>query len=522
MAIKMNASMCNAYHKMLIKVLDHQFTALTIGLGSLIATVFLFYYLPTDFVPNEDVGFFVIYTQEMEGGSSPRMLDYENRIIEVLRNDPSIEDFIALSSITEYRKGLNYVHLKPIKERPPINTIIQNLYSKLAEIEGVQCFIKNIPLIDLAIGQESRSAYQFALQGIHADSIYSSAKKLLTKMRQEPMFQGVNSDLEIDTPQINVTILRDQAAQYGITATDVENAFNFSYSGNLISLIQTPIDQYNVILELYPELQRQPETLNEIWLRSPFNAKLVPLSATMQWEEGLGATSVNHINQFPSVTISFNLAPNIPLETALTKLDQFTRELVESGVSAHPIGAAQTFNESIKSSGHLLLITIFCIYIILGILYESFIHPITILTTLPPATFGGLLVLLIFGMPISMYSFLGIILLIGIVKKNGIMIVDFALENIRLRGMMAREAIIDACLTRFRPIMMTTMAAICGVLPIALGFGANAEARRPLGLVIIGGLCISQLITLFITPILYLGLERLSEKFSAKNNDKNQ
>ena len=233
----------------------------------------------------------------------------------------------------------------------------------------------------------------------------------------------------------------------------------------------------------------------------------------MQWDEGLGATSVNHINQFPSVTISFNLAPDVPLETALTKLNQLTQEVIEPGVSAKPIGAAQTFKESIKSSGYLLIITIFCIYIILGILYESFLQPITILTTLPPATFGGLLVLLVLGMPLSMYSFLGIILLIGIVKKNGIMIVDFALENMRLRGMAAREAIIDACLVRFRPIMMTTMAAIFGVLPIALGFGANAGARRPLGLVIIGGLCISQLITLFITPILYLGLENLSEKF---------
>jgi hydrophobic/amphiphilic exporter-1 (mainly G- bacteria), HAE1 family len=335
-------------------------------------------------------------------------------------------------------------------------------------------------------------------------------------MKNEAMFQGVNSDMEISTPQINVTLLRDQAAQYGITATDVENAVSLSYSGNLISLIQTPIDQYNVILELYPELQRKADTLNDIYLRNPNNLELVPMSAVMEWEEGLGATSINHINQFPSVTISFNLAPGVPLETALEKLEEFTQEVVEPGVSARSIGAAQTFNESIKSSGYLLILTVFCIYIILGILYESFIHPITILTTLPPATFGGLIVLVIFGMPLSMYSFLGIILLIGIIKKNGIMIVDFAIENIRLRGMNARDAIIDACLVRFRPIMMTTMAAIFGVLPIALGYGTNAAARRPLGFVIIGGLCISQLITLFLTPVLYLELEKLSERI-AKN-----
>jgi len=506
---KVNTSMRTMYHKMLVRVFDHQITALIIGLVSLVASICLLLYIPIDFVPDEDIGFFVIYTQEMEGGSSARMLNYENTILELIRDDPSVDVFVALSSVNEYRKGLNFIHLKPQDQRPPINTVIQNLYKKLNAVAGVQSFIKNIPLIDLAIGQESRSAYQFALQGIHADSIYESAKKLLNAMRHDPMFQGVNSDLEIDTPQININILRDQAAQYGITAMDVENVFSLSYSGNLISLIQTAIDQYNVILELYPEYQRQPETLHNIWLRSPLTSNLVPLSATMQWKEGLGATSVNHVNQFPSVTISFNLAPGIPLGTALEKLEKFTRELVAPGVSAHPIGAAQTFNESIQSSGYLLFATIFSIYIILGILYESFIHPITILTTLPPATFGGLLTLLILGMPLSLYSFLGIILLIGIIKKNGIMIVDFALENIRVRGMAGREAIINACLARFRPIIMTTVAAIFGVLPIALGFGANAAARRPLGLVIIGGLCISQLITLFITPILYLGLENL-------------
>ncbi len=511
---RLNSSLEKGYHKLLLKVFNHQVITLAIGFASLIATLYLFVHIPVDFIPNEDVGFFVVYTQEMEGGSSSRLLDYKNQIVEVIKNDPSVEAFVAISSINEYRKGLNYIRLKPADQRPPINTIIQNMYIKLSKIEGVQSFIKNIPLIDLAIGQESRSAYQFALQGINPEAIYSSARKLLDKMKKEPMFQGINSDLEIDTPQINVKILRDQAAQYGITATDVENAFSYSYSGNLISLIQTSIDQYNVILELYPEFQRLPNTFNDIWLRSPFNQELVPLSATMQWEEGLGATSVNHISQFPAVTISFNLAPDVPLETALNRLDQLTKELVAPGVSAEPIGAARTFNESIQSSGYLLIITVFCIYIILGVLYESFIHPITILATLPPATFGGLLVLLVFNIPLSLYSFLGIILLIGIVKKNGIMIVDFAIENIRLRGMEAREAIIDACLVRFRPIMMTTMAAVFGVLPIALGFGADADARRPLGLVIIGGLCISQLITLFITPILYLELERLSEKFS--------
>ena len=510
---RFNARMRTSYEKALRKVFDHKLTALLVGLICLLATVFILYYIPIDFVPNEDVGFFVIYTQESEGGSSKRMLDYQNKIMEILKSDPSIDTFVSISSVNEYRKGLNFVHLKPQEARPPINTVIQNLYGKLNQIEGVQSFIKNIPLIDLAIGQESRSAYQFALHGIDGPAIYASAKKLMQKMKKDPVFQGINSDLEIDTPQLNIQILRDQASKYGVDATDVENVFNYSYSGNLISLIQTAIDQYNVILELNPLYQRQASTLNEIWLRSSLTGELVPLAATIQWEEGLGATSINHINQFPSVIISFNLAPNIPLETAMEKLNQYTKEVVATNVTAIPIGAAKSFYESIRSSAYLLIITIFSIYVILGMLYESFIHPLTILTTLPPATFGGLLMLLLLGMPLSMYSFLGLILLIGIVKKNGIMIVDFALENMRVRSMKAREAIIDACLVRFRPIMMTTMAAIFGVLPIALGYGANSSARKPLGIVVIGGLLISQLITLFITPILYYGFETLSEKY---------
>lgn len=512
-ADRINSAMTDAYRTLLEKVFNHEALVLMVGLACLIGTAFMFKYIPVDFVSDDDLGFLIISTEEREGGSSSRMLALENRFIDVIRNDPAVEALNSISSFNEYRKSINFVRLKPIGQRPPISTVIQRLYKKLNEIVGLQSFIKNMPLIDIAIGTQNRAAYQFSLQGVDANSIYRSARKLLAEMKADPMFQGVNSDLEIDSPQININILRDQASQYGFTAANIEQTFGYGYSGNLISLIRTAIDQYNVILELYPEYQALPTTFSDIWLRSPATAELVPLLATMQWSEGLGATSVNHINQFPAVTVSFNLAPGMPLETALTRLDELSQQHVEPGVSAIPVGAAQTFKESIKSSGYLLIITVFSIYIILGILYESFVHPITILATLPPAICGGLLVLLIFNLPLSMYSFLGIILLIGIIKKNGIMVVDYAIENTRHRGMPPKEAIIDACLVRFRPIMMTTLAAIFGVLPLALGISANAAARRPLGLVIIGGLCISQLITLFITPILYLGLENLSSRF---------
>lgn len=514
---KINQKLQNSYYKALVAVIDHRFTSLFIAAISLFATIWLFKYVPVDFLPNEDVGFFVVYTQEREGGSSYRLLEYEEQLIDILRANPAIDKILAISSVNEYRKGLNLVHLKPISQRPPIQSVIQQTYQELSRIDGLQAFIKNIPLIDLSTGQESRAAYQFALQSIFSDKLYRSAKKILAIMQKDPLFQGVNSDLEIDTPQININILRDKASTFGLTAADIENIFDLGYSGNLISRIQTAIDQYNVIVEVAPKYQKQADTFNHIWLRSPISNQLVPFNAVAEWDETLGATSINHIDQFPSVIISFNLAPNIPLETALKSLNQYAEDFIEPGVSAQVIGAAQTFQESIKSASYLLILTIFSIYIILGMLYENFLHPITILSTLPPAMCGGLLALFFLGLPLSLYSFLGIVLLIGIIKKNGIMMVDFALENVRVHGMNPREATLNACSVRFRPIIMTTVAAMFGVLPLAIGIGANASARQPLGLVIIAGLLLSQLITLFITPILYLEMERLSERFTRKH-----
>ena len=428
-----NEAMRERYRKVLVAVLHHRLAAILIGFVCLLATCGFLYYLPTDFLPDEDIGFFTIYTQTTEGGSSIRMLDFQNRLIQMLQKNPAVESFISISSYSEYRKGLNFIHLK--QDRPPIQTIIQQMYRDLKLLPEIQGTIKNIPLIDIAVGTENRAAFQYALQSLDAKKLYPSAKRLIEKMSHDPLFQGVNSDLEVDTPQINVAILRDRASQLGIDATDIENAISLGYSYNFISRIQTAIDQYDVILELLPEMQKQADTFNQIWMRSSISKQLVPFGAVAQWEEGLGASSINHISQFPAVTITFNTSPGVALETALDWITKTSNEVLETEVTGRPVGAAQTFKESIASSGLLLLITIFTIYIILGILYESFIHPITILTTLPPAMLGGLSVLAVFGLPLSLYSFLGIILLIGIVKKNGIMMVDFALENIRHRNM---------------------------------------------------------------------------------------
>jgi len=506
---KINKRMRDAYGRMLAKVIDRYYQAAFVGFICLILTIFLFYYIPIDFVPDEDAGFFVVYTQAMEAGSSTRMQKYERQVADVLKAHPAVDKIVAISSYSEYRKGQNLVVLKPHNQRAPIQDVIKELSQSLLQIVGIQSFIRNVPLIDLATGQESRGDYQLAMQSIFADKVYSSAQNMIAAMQKDPIFLGVNSDLEIHSPQINVSILRDKASSLGIAAADIENAFNFSYSYNYVTRIETAVDQYNVILELFDMYQKDPTIFNSLWMRSATSNKLVPMGAVAQWEEGMGASSINHIDQFPSVTINFNLSPGFTLGEALDKLQKLQKELVDPVIRVQPIGAIESFQSSIKNAGFLLFIAIFAIYIILGMLYESFVHPVTVLTTLPPATLGGLLTLWIFDLPLSMYSYLGIILLIGIVKKNGIMIIDFALDNIRTRGMSPREAIYDASLARFRPIMMTTIAAIFGALPIALGLGASAESRRPLGLVIIGGLCLSQCITLFITPSLYLVMEKI-------------
>ena len=508
----LNRRMRESYGRTLKRVIDHSYTALAIGAVCLILSVALFFYLPVDFVPDEDTGFFIAYIQGQEAGSSIRMRGYEDQVIEVLKASPYVDSAVAIGSYSEYRKGQNLIQLKPQSQRPAMKQVIDELTAQLSKIPGIQIFIKKVPLIDLSTGAESRGDYQMAMQSIFPEKIYPSAKRLFAKMQQDPLFDSVSTDLEINSPQINVHILRDKASSLGITATDVENAFNFSYSYNYITRINTAIDQYNVILELLDSYQEQTNVFDFLWMRSVISDKLVPMRAVAEWEEGLGASSVNHISQFPSATINFNLGPGVSLGTALNKLQQYKNELVDPQVIVQYIGAIQAFQESVQNAGLLLFVAVFSIYIILGMLYESFVHPITVLTTLPPATLGGLLTLWIFNMPLSLYSYLGIILLIGIVKKNGIMMVDFALENIRTKHMTPKDAIIDASLVRFRPIMMTTVAAIFGALPIALGFGAGAAARRPLGFVIIGGLLLSQLITLFITPILYLVLERVNAK----------
>lgn len=521
LAAGINNGMLAVYKPMLNWMLDHRWLALVIALASILVSGYYFYVLPKDFIPDDDIGFIIAYTQSEQGVSPKRMIEYQNQINHIIQSEPSVDTFVSIAAYPQYRNGIIFIRLKPRHERPPINQIIQKFYSQLIFVPGINTYLKNVPLIDLSVGGVSKGAYQYTLQGMDANILYEASEQLIKRMESMPVFQGVSSDLEINTPQVKVQLLRDQASALGVSAKKIEEALQLAYSGGRISRVETPIDQYDVILELEPAFQLQPTALSDIYVRSDITNDLVPLSAVVSWKNGIGANSINHVAQFPAVTISFNLAPGIPLGTALDQLKKAAQEILPASVSGAVKGAAETFEESLQSTYFLFLIAILAIYIVLGILYESFIHPITILSTLPPATFGGLITLAYFGLPLSLYAYLGIILLIGIVKKNGIIMVDYAIENERVRHQAPREAIFNACVVRFRPIMMTTITAIMGAVPIALAAGAGAEARRPLGLVIIGGLLFSQLITLFITPVIYLYLEKFNRHLAFETPEGN-
>lgn len=517
---KFNDYMLELYKPRLKWVLENRWISVVVFAICTILSAYFLVVLPKDFIPDDDIGLIIAYTQSGQGTSSDRMKEYQNQVTEIIEKDPNVARFLSIVPFGSFRNGVEVIVLKPRDVRKPILEVMRNLYTQTSQLIGFNTFYKNVPLIDLAVGFQVKGAYQYKLQSLNPTDLYPAAKEFEARMKAMPELQGVSSDLEIDTPQLFVNINRDKASTLGISAFNIENALDLAYAGGRISTVNTPINQYDVILELNPIFQKYPTALDLIYLRSDTTNQMIPLRAVADWKMGIGPDSVNHINQFPSVTISFNLASGVSLGDVLEKLDKISQEVLPNNVNGNTVGTAQVFEESFLSAALLIPITILVIYIVLGILYESYIHPITILTTLPPATLGGLLTLYFTGNSLSLYSFLGIILLIGIVKKNGIMMIDFAIENIREKGATPEQSIFDACVSRFRPIMMTTLTAIVGALPIAFGQGSGAEGRRPLGMVIIGGLLLSQLITLFITPVLYLYLEKLNKKWTIHSGGK--
>ncbi len=503
------------YGKTLHWVLEHKRSTVIASVLMLLATIYLFTLVPKGFLPASDTGQIFGFTEAAQGISFEGMRDHQHKVMDVLRKNPNVEHFfstIGSRGFTGSNQGVVFMRLKPRDQREAsVDEVIQQMRAEMAKIPGMLVFLQNPPPIRIG-GQLSKSLYQFTLQSPDFDELYEHAPKLEAKVREIPGLQDVTSDLLIKNPQVSVEISRDKASSLGVTAQQVEDALYYAYGSRQISTIFAPNNSYQVILELDPQYQRDPAALSMLYIRSSENS-LVPLDAVAKLEPGLGPLSVSHSGQLPSVTISFNLKPGFAIGDATAAINKLARNMLPETITTTFQGQAQAFQSSNAGLGLLLLMAILVIYMVLGILYESFIHPITILTALPFAGLGALLTLLIFDKELSLYAFVGIIMLIGIVKKNGIMMVDFALDAQRNEQKDAETAIHEACMVRFRPIMMTTMAALLGTLPIAMGIGAGAEARQPLGLAVVGGLLFSQILTLYVTPVFFVYMDRFQAKF---------
>ncbi len=480
----------------------------------MLATLVLFKVVPKGLMPSEDTGQISATTIAAEGTSFEAMMEKQKVFADIVQKDPNVQGVMSSVGVSGPSPAVNQgrmnIFLKPRAERKiMVDGVIDSLRKKTTGIPGMNLFMQNAGGIRIG-GQQTKALYQVSLSGSDTDVLYDTAKKMEQMLKKAPEMVDVNSDLQIKNLEIAVEIDRDKCSKLGISVQTVQSALNSAYAARQVSVIYTPFNQYWVILEVLPEYYNDPSMLKWFRLRTAAG-DLIPLDTVAKVSRGAGPLLISHLGQFPSVTLSFNLAPGAALSAAVAKIDEIKRDLIPTGVNCSFQGTAQVFQDSMSNMGILLFIAVMVIYIVLGILYESFIHPLTILSGLPSAGLGALIILLIFKMPLDIYGFLGLIMLIGIVKKNAIMMIDYAVELERNTHIHAQEAIYKACLTRFRPIMMTTMAALLGSVPLALAIGEGSESRQPLGMCIVGGLLVSQVVTLYITPVFYIYLDRLQD-----------
>ena len=493
--------------------LEKRQRVLWIAIATFVITIAMFIFTPKGFFPEEDIGQITVTTEADQDISFKAMLELQDKAAEIVANDPNVANFVSILGgglSAGSNTGRFFIVLKPRGDRESMKKVLEGLRIKFRDLPGLQVFMRPVQNLQLG-GRASKSRYQFTLQSVGFEGVNEWSEKLLEKLRSDPIFRDVTSDSQLKGLNVQIDINREKAAQSGVTIADIRQALYNAFGQRQVSTIYTSVNTYYVILET-AEDQRQFETdLAKVFVRGRSTNQLIPLSSLASFKRTIGPTAVNHQGQIPAVTLSFNLAPDAPLGDATDKIEKYVKDIqLPPSIITSYGGDAKVFKGNQGGQFILIIASLLVIYILLGVLYESYIHPITILAGLPSAAIGALLSLWMFGMELTIIATIGILMLIGIVKKNAILMIDFALDAQRNQKMSPTEAIRSACILRFRPIMMTTLTAIVGALPIALGLGAGAELRQPLGVSVVGGLILSQFVTLFITPVIYLYLDRWS------------